>query len=125
MRRRRVGRRALLSRVVVVGESMAPTLLPGDRLLVLRTSSLLDGDVVAVEDPEQPDRVLVKRLAGRDGDALVLSGDNAAASRDSREFGPVPPAAVTGRAVYRYHPPERAGRIRRGGQAARGAREGA
>jgi hypothetical protein len=39
-------------------------------------------------------------------------GDNEKHSTDSRHFGPVPPALVRGKAVYRYAPPTRAGRLR-------------
>jgi hypothetical protein len=38
-------------------------------------------------------------------------GDNGGASRDSRDFGAVDPAAVLGVAVYRYHPRNRAGSL--------------
>jgi nickel-type superoxide dismutase maturation protease len=94
---------------------MVPALFPGDRLLVLPARQLRIGDVVAVPDPRRPDRLLVKRVVGVDQiDASVMvAGDNSEASTDSRTFGPVAPDAVVGRAVYRYVPAERAGRIRR------------
>lgn len=94
--------------VVVEGDSMRPTLEPGDRLVVLRLPPRV-GDVVAVE---HGGRVLVKRVAGLAGDGVTVQGDNAAASTDSRSFGPVPRSAVLGRAVYRYAPTARAGRVR-------------
>jgi nickel-type superoxide dismutase maturation protease len=99
-------------RVVVEGRSMEPTLAPGDRLLVVGTPRVRPGDVVAVRDPRQGGRVLVKRVGAVLGDEVVLRGDNEAASTDSREFGPVPAGAVLGRVVRCYAPPWRAGPVR-------------
>lgn len=104
---------ALIGRVVVAGTSMVPTLLPGDRLLVRRTRRVRPGDLVVVPDPRLPDRVMVKRAARVDDGEVELVGDNQGASTDSRTFGWVPLRTVRGRAVYRYAPPERAGRLPR------------
>jgi nickel-type superoxide dismutase maturation protease len=103
-------------RVRVEGLSMAPTLQPGDRLLVLRRSrwrppGVRVGDIVAVPDPRHPGRVLVKRVKAVTPAGLDLRGDNPALSTDSRTFGPVAAGSVVGRAVYRYGPPGRAGRL--------------
>jgi nickel-type superoxide dismutase maturation protease len=96
-------------RVEVVGTSMAPTLLPGDRLLVLRLPPAV-GRLVVVRDPRQPGRVIVKRCRARLADgSLEVRGDAPGASTDSRHFGPVPRPLVLGRPVYRYHPPAAAG----------------
>jgi nickel-type superoxide dismutase maturation protease len=98
---------------------MLPTLVPGDRVLVvsgigpLRTG-IRPGDLVALGDPRRPDRVMVKRVTGVEGRRIVVRGDNEAASTDSRHFGPVDAAAVVGRVVYRYHPPARRCRFGRG-----------
>ena len=77
-----------LRRLVVTGESMLPTLHPGDRVLVLRLA-VRRGDLVALVDPRDPGRIMIKRLA-----------------------------AVVGRVVYRYHPEARRGRLagRRSGE---------
>ena len=96
-------------RVEVTGDSMRPALLPGDRLLVLRRARIGQGDVVAVTDPRQPDRTMVKRVAARSGAGVTVLGDNPAASTDSRAFGPVASSTVRGRAVYRYFPADRRG----------------
>ncbi|HEX2119468.1 MAG TPA: nickel-type superoxide dismutase maturation protease [Acidimicrobiales bacterium] len=96
-------------RVEVAGDSMVPVLLPGDRLLVLRPAPLRVGDVVAVSDPRMPARTMVKRVAGWGPEGVTVLGDNPAASTDSRALGPVPRAAVVGRAVYRYLPDSRRG----------------
>jgi nickel-type superoxide dismutase maturation protease len=98
-----------LSRVEVRGDSMRPALEPGDRLLVVRGRAVRVGDVVAVDDPRQPGRTMVKRVAGCGDDGVTVLGDNAGASTDSRAFGPVAPGAVRGRAVYRYLPDSRRG----------------
>jgi signal peptidase I len=111
-------------RVEVVGESMLPSLRPGDRLLLVRLPAA-PGTVVAVADPRQPSRTLVKRVAAgpggeaplpggghlRAGRGYVVLGDNPAASTDSTEFGAVPRGLMRGRAVYRYAPPHRRGAV--------------
>ena len=100
--------------VHVDGDSMRPTLTPGDRLLVLRRRRYRRGDVVALVDPRASTRTIVKRVAAIEGDDVVVHGDNPDASTDSRSFGPVPVSSIVGRAVYRYAPTARAGRIRGG-----------
>ena len=97
-------------RVEVAGGSMRPTLEPGDRLLVWRTRRVGVGQLVVLTDPRRPDRPLVKRVTCVDPDGSVtVAGDNPAASMDSRAFGSVARASIQGRALYRYHPPARAG----------------
>ena len=111
-------------RVAVKGMSMAPALLPGDHLLVRPARRLKRGDLVVLADPESAGRWVVKRVAAAPGesvevegrrlhaaDGLVVLGDNAAASTDSRDYGAVPLDAIHGRVWYRYAPPARAGRL--------------
>ncbi len=93
---------------------MIPTLAPGDRLLVLRTRRCRVGDICAARDPAESARLLVKRVVSVSADRIELAGDNEGASRDSRSFGPVGRRDLVGRAVFTYHPPHRAGRLRRG-----------
>jgi len=107
-------------RVAVEGGSMAPTLLDGDRLLVLSRSlcpvvRLEVGDIVALCDPRLPGRLLVKRVASINRSNLTVDvrGDAPDASTDSRHFGPVPLASVIGRVVHRYGPPGRSGPVPR------------
>jgi signal peptidase I len=103
--------------VEVHGGSMAPALLPGDRLLVEARSYLSraprPGEVVLAADPRQSERELIKRVASVDEDAAAadLRGDAPEESTDSREFGAVPFTAIRWRAAFRYWPPERAGRL--------------
>jgi nickel-type superoxide dismutase maturation protease len=108
--------RAGLDRVEVVGESMVPTLLPGDRLLVARTSRVRAGDLVVVADPRVGDRDLVKRVvwtgAGVGGRLVVwVEGDNPEASTDSRALGPLPRDLIRERVIWRYGPVARAGKV--------------
>lgn len=109
--------RRWLDVVEVRGGSMAPSLLPGDRLLVESRSyqrrSPRPGEVVLAADPREPDRELIKRVAAVDAAeaAAELRGDASSASTDSREFGAVPLSAIRWRAAFRYWPPERAGRL--------------
>ncbi len=99
-------------RVVVAGASMEPTLWAGDRLLIARTGPARTGDVIALRDPRDPKRVIVKRVAAVRRGEMVVRGDNPDASIDSRSFGPVLNVAVLGRIVRRYGPVGRAGPVR-------------
>jgi signal peptidase I len=108
----------------VRGISMAPTLHPGDRLLVRRRPArrVRTGDVVVFRDGFQvrPDAGwVVKRVAAVPGEALpagqvperiagdrvvpagqlVVAGDNPAASFDSRQFGYLPGEWLLGTVV--------------------------
>ena len=89
---------------------MRPALQPGDRLLVVRRRAR-PGEVVAVRDPRQHDRVMVKRLTSGDRRTVIVHGDRQDASTDSRHFGAVPRRLVVGVAVYRYAPEERKGPV--------------
>jgi nickel-type superoxide dismutase maturation protease len=109
--------RLWLDVVEVRGGSMAPSLLPGDRLLVesrtYQRRGPRPGEIVLAADPRQPERELIKRVASVDqaSAAAELRGDAPAGSTDSREFGVVPLSAIRWRAAFRYWPPERAGRL--------------
>ena len=108
-----------LSRFVVRGPSMAPTLRDGDRLLVLRARPCLlrlrAGRLVVARPYALAGREVVKRIGAieRDGSRrrIELVGDNAPWSTDSRAFGPVTPAEVSGRVLLRYWPDARRGRV--------------
>jgi nickel-type superoxide dismutase maturation protease len=89
--------------------SMRPTLEPGDYVLVNRWAYRFRppsrGDLVVVEDPEMPSRFLVKRVSDRTANGAVhLAGDNEAASRDSRTFGPVAKERIVGKVWLRLRP---------------------
>jgi len=92
---------------------MLPALAPGERLLVLRGARPRTGALVVVRDPDEPSRLLVKRVAGVTERGVVIAGDNAGASRDSRVLGPVARELVLGRPWYRYAPAASRGRLAR------------
>ena len=96
-------------RYEVAGQSMTPALAENDWIIADRGPSgryrPRPGHVVLFRDPEDRTRILVKRVGHIDlhGNAWLL-GDNAAVSRDSRVFGPVPPELIFARARWRYWP---------------------
>ena len=104
-------------RFAVSGQSMLPTLQANDWVIVdenaYRSRLPKRGHIVVARDPRQPERLLIKRVTAVDlhGD-IQIEGDNAAASTDSRDFGPVSAEAVVGRVRWRYWPPSRAGTVR-------------
>jgi signal peptidase I len=113
---------ALARRVSIRGWSMAPTLLPGERLLFDRLAYVRDrpraGDIVLIAHPLQPGLRMVKRLVGLSGESVDgvrlldrgeywVLGDNEDASADSREFGPVRRGDLLGRAWVLYWPTDR------------------
>jgi nickel-type superoxide dismutase maturation protease len=101
-----------LRRFRVFDTSMQPALLPGDRILVLTWAPPRRNDVIVFRDPEARATLTVKRVQALTVDgALIVRGDNPNVSRDSRHFGPVPRALVVGRALYRYLPGSRRGRL--------------
>lgn len=120
--------------VTVYGRSMQPSLEPGDRVLVRRSTRLQRQQVAvfthrsALEDAEPV--LLIKRVAAVAGDpippsvpaqttsrivptgSVVLLGDNQHHSFDSREIGLVPDTQIVGVVIRRLahkrsHPPRR------------------
>lgn len=92
-----------MTAAVVAGDSMAPGLLAGDWVVIRRTRRVRPGQVVAFTDPRDPRRVMVKRIQRATGSGWYVLGDNPPRSTDSRDFGSVPPTAVLGRVLFRYH----------------------
>lgn len=101
-------------RIEIAGDSMRPTLEPGEWCVATRTVRIRVGDVVVVR---RPDRDIVKRITRGPGDEgcgfgeWFVEGDNPAASTDSRHFGPVRRDAVIGRVRYVYWPADRRRRV--------------
>jgi signal peptidase I len=112
---------------------MTPAIAAGDWLLVDPTTTRWPrrGSVVVFREPGS-DLLAVKRVAGRPGDWIPFAGswlqlaedeawlisdasDEAVAQLgfggvvDSRRYGPVPVAALVGRAWFRYAPLSRLG----------------
>ncbi|ESR55550.1 hypothetical protein CICLE_v10022477mg [Citrus x clementina] len=121
----------LWSPTLVFGPSMLPTLnLTGDVILAEyvshRVGRVGPGDIVFVRSPVDPNKIVTKRIVGVEGDRVTyfkprngdtchtvvvpkghvwIQGDNLYASRDSRQFGPVPYGLIEGKAFFRYFHP--------------------
>ena len=117
---------------------MRPAVEPGDWLLVDPTVRRWPrrGSIVVFREPFT-DMLAIKRVAARPGDWVPfadgwlqldeneawllgdagdddLAAGGMGAARDSRRYGPVPVAALAGRAWFRYGPLRRLGRLPRG-----------
>jgi nickel-type superoxide dismutase maturation protease len=87
---------------VVRGDSMRPTLAPGDRLLVRYGAAVRPGRVVVARFGDGT--VVVKRAVERRATGWWLLGDAAPVGTDSRHRGPVPPEDVLGVVLARLWP---------------------
>ena len=100
--------------MAVSGHSMEPALRAGDWVFVIPFSVPRVGDVVVLRNPRERDELMLKRVERVDDDSVLVSGDNANDSLDSRHFGLVARADIVGRAALRYAPLARFGLIGRG-----------
>ena len=110
------------ARVAIEGGSMAPTLRPGDWVLVVTPSRYERDDIVVVEHPQRRGYEVVKRLTGVPGDTVGdgvlgdnefwVEGDYQERSTDSRAFGPVPRGSLKAKAVLIYWPLDRRRAVR-------------
>ncbi|KAG9439697.1 hypothetical protein H6P81_019862 [Aristolochia fimbriata] len=116
---------------LVYGPSMLPTLnLTGDIVFVERISTRYGlagvGDVVLARSPQNPKRLVTKRITAMEGDTVSFStdpmkdgvsrtvvvpkghvwiqGDNVLQSNDSRHFGAIPYGLLQGKVVCRIWP---------------------
>jgi len=94
-----------LARFRVEERSMSPDLEPGDYVIVnrwaYRAREPSVGDQVVLRDPEREGRYLCKRIHAVEGpDRYVVRGDDEAASRDSRRFGPVSRDRIVGKVLW-------------------------
>ncbi|KAJ3937323.1 MAG: peptidase S24/S26A/S26B/S26C [Lentinula lateritia] len=126
---------------IVSGRSMQPTLNPDsslwrdvglfNRYAIHTKLEFKRGDIVALRSPEDPTRVLVKRIVALAGDRVTtlppypdpvflvpqgkawIEGDEPFHSDDSNRFGPVPLSLIESRLVAVVWPPSRFGHLYR------------
>lgn len=91
-----------LGLAVVRGDSMRPTLAPGDRLLLRHGAQPRPGQVVVARFADGT--VAVKRAVEARDDGWWLLSDNPADGVDSRHRGAVPAEDVLGVALVRWWP---------------------
>ncbi|PPQ67808.1 hypothetical protein CVT26_007055 [Gymnopilus dilepis] len=123
----------------VSGRSMQPTLNPDSsgwkdvalfsKFAVHTNQDYGRDDIVTLRSPEDPGRVLIKRIIAMEGDIVQtlppypdkevripegyvwVEGDEHFLSADSNRFGPVPRALIQSKLVMLLWPPERFGPI--------------
>ncbi|GAV78683.1 Peptidase_S24 domain-containing protein, partial [Cephalotus follicularis] len=123
----------IVSSTLVYGSSMLPTLnMSGDVVLAEHVSHRLGkvghGDVVLVRSPQDPRKIVTKRIVAMEGDRVPIlvdptttthrfpfvevpkghvwiQGDNMYSSTDSRHYGPVPYGLIQGKVFLRVWPP--------------------
>ena len=93
-------------RVQVSGESMLPTLLPGDIVLVdtraYRKTTPAIGEIVVAHHPYQKNLTIIKRIADITPEGrIVLHSDNPKGGTDSRSFGAINSERIIGRVTSR------------------------
>ncbi|KAL0273300.1 UNVERIFIED_CONTAM: hypothetical protein PYX00_006002 [Menopon gallinae] len=105
---------------VCVGNSMEPTMKDNDIILLNKRNkySPQRGDIVIIRSPNDPMKLLCKRVIHLPGDMVSrqgyrgtlpqgkiwLEGDNYEHSNDSRVFGPVPKGLIIGKVTRTLWP---------------------
>lgn len=89
----------MMTKVVIHGDSMLPTLKPGDIIKFSVVESLEVGDIILVFHPLRKNMKIVKRIKSIDGDRFFLEGDNPdpLSSDDSHNFGTVSFDSIIGK----------------------------
>ncbi len=103
-------------RLRVVGQSMVPSLYPGDEVLVDRQAYVSRlpavGDLVVAMHPGRPGLKIVKRVVAitkggsetsASSNTYTLLGDNPSASTDSRSFGNLPDQMIIGKVTSLFY----------------------
>lgn len=91
----------LRKRVRVNGNSMKPSLTPGDEILYNPKAYFKKrpkvGDVVIISHPQKQQLNIIKRITDQvDSKTVIVKGDNPLESIDSRDFGPVKTKTIRG-----------------------------
>ena len=88
----------------VDGDSMRPTLAPGDFILVnplaFKDQSPSLGDVVVARHPSRA-QMIIKRVSDIVDDGVIVIGDQPEMSSDSRGFGRITFSAIIGQVTSR------------------------
>lgn len=134
----------------ITGRSMTPTFNPStdstshdivliQKFKIKKAGDIQRGDIVMFRSPQEPEKLLTKRVVGIQGDkvfpknppypkseAIVprnhiwVEGDNSFHSIDSNQFGPITQGLVLGKVVSIMWPPSRIGSdLSKGGRDAR------
>ncbi len=89
-------------RFLVSGDSMTPTLVNGQFILMdPEPPSVSEGDVVICHHPTQ-DLEMVKRVVIIEEGRFFVQGDNAKSSSDSRQFGWLTRGHIVGKVVSKF-----------------------
>lgn len=87
--------------VIVVGESMMPTLKPMQKILIQRSwffCIFKENDMIVLKDPRS-NKFLIKRIKKIKANTYWIEGDNKKASTDSRAFGFVEKQSILGKVI--------------------------
>ncbi|XP_057841426.2 mitochondrial ATP-independent inner membrane protease subunit 1a [Cryptomeria japonica] len=121
-----------------MGPSMLPTFnISGDVVLTEKIShrfgKIKHGDIILLRSPENPRKVVAKRITGMEGDCVDsnktehgkqnqqivvpkghvwVEGDNPSVSKDSRNYGAAPCALIEGKLFFRIWPIEGFGHLK-------------
>lgn len=87
-----------ISKFTVYGKSMLPVLKEGQDVVSMNWFYKVKvGDIVVIK---QDGKEMVKRVQKVQGNKVLVQGDNAQESIDSRQFGPVKMDQIVGKVVY-------------------------
>lgn len=89
-----------LSRYTVFGNSMLPTLKPGQDVLTFNWWKLVGikaGDLVVIK---VNDKEMIKRIQGVFDQNIFVVGDNEKESTDSRKFGSISRDQIVGKVIW-------------------------
>ncbi|MDR0690693.1 MAG: signal peptidase I [Streptococcaceae bacterium] len=65
----------VFSSVIIDGHSMDPTLQDKERMITLKRTKLQRFDIVVSKEPDEPEKMIVKRLIGMPGDTVTYKKD--------------------------------------------------